>query len=165
MILSPPPCSPVMPHSAGDGAHLALQLCYMSLDMEKPCPKAWCSLEMCSSCGSCRDTGMVWGRWGIGETTFSLPCGSNPSTAPPLSAQLHLWLGCFSPGAAPAADISLLSSVFWGQDWRRPCVSERQYVSYHQSKARRLSWMRNGGFQDQARAAPAIKDSNCPSVI
>lgn len=29
-----------------------LQSCYMSLDMEKPCLKGWCSLGLCSTCGS-----------------------------------------------------------------------------------------------------------------
>lgn len=62
-----------------------------------------------------RDTGMLSWRWSTGETISPSPCVSNSSTVPPLPAQLHCWLGSFSPGAAPAADTSWLSSVPGGQ--------------------------------------------------
>lgn len=67
--------------------------------------------------------------------------------------------------SSPYCRHKLAELCSWGTDSRRSWVSQRQCVSYHQSRARRLSWMRNGLFPDQARVAPPVKGSNSPSVI
>lgn len=73
-------------------------------------------------------------------------------------------LGSF-PQEQPLLPTKLAELCSWGTDSRRSWVSERQCVSYHRSRARRLSRMRNGHFQDQERVAPAVKGFNSPSVI
>lgn len=73
-------------------------------------------------------------------------------------------LGSF-PQEQPLLQTKLAELCSWGTDSRRSWVSERQCVSYHRSRARRLGRMRNGHFQDQERVAPAVKGFNSPSVI